>query len=82
MLTQICKTVEVSNEPQESNFLSIVDRIKNDITTLKTISKQGTTTAVNVYMQQVLSRASVFKSKYFQYLGENFIEAPEKGNGL
>jgi len=56
-------TVEVSNEPQESNFLSIVDRIKNDITTLKTISKQGTTTAVNVYMQQVEKETTKIETK-------------------
>ena len=32
----------VSDQPQEVNFLSIVDRIKTDITTLKTLSKSGT----------------------------------------
>merc|ERR1711997_1121711 len=35
-------------ESEESNFLSIVDRIKNDITTLRTISKEGAKTAANI----------------------------------
>ena len=38
----------VSDQPQEANFLSIVDRIKTDITTLKTLSKSGTNASVNV----------------------------------
>ena len=33
---------------KDPNFLSIVDRIKSDITTLKTLSKQGTKTSVNI----------------------------------
>ena len=38
----------VLDQPQEVNFLSIVDRIKTDITTLKTLSKSGTNANVNV----------------------------------
>ena len=41
-------TEVVSDLPQEVNFLSIVDRIKTDITTLKTLSKSGTNASVNV----------------------------------
>jgi len=43
---QISKVV--SDQPQEANFLSIVDRIKTDITTLKTLSKSGTNASLNV----------------------------------
>jgi len=37
-----------SDQLQEANFLSIVDRIKTDITTLKTLSKTQTNASLNV----------------------------------
>lgn len=45
-------TEVVSDQPQEVNFLSIVDRIKTDITTLKTLSKSGTNASVNVNSEE------------------------------
>jgi len=46
-------TEVVSDQPQEANFLSIVDRIKTDITTLKTLSKSGTNASLNVHNEVI-----------------------------
>merc|ERR1712032_1588356 len=46
-------TEVVSDQPHEANFLSIVDRIKTDITTLKTLSKSGTNASLNVHNEVI-----------------------------
>eukprot|EP00091_Calanus_sinicus_P015431 TRINITY_DN33678_c0_g1_i1.p1 TRINITY_DN33678_c0_g1~~TRINITY_DN33678_c0_g1_i1.p1 ORF type:complete len:139 (-),score=16.83 TRINITY_DN33678_c0_g1_i1:101-517(-) len=48
-LTIYCaKEDSYKEDCQGSNFLSIVDRIKNDITTLKTLSKTNNQTSSNI----------------------------------
>ena len=46
--TIVTKSVEDNDSSDPVGFLSIVDRIKNDITTLKTISKEGAKIAANI----------------------------------
>ena len=66
-----------SNESSEKdpNFLSIVDRIKSDITTLKTLSKQGTKTSVNI--DSDLAQKEVLKANSIEDHDHNSISKIE-----
>ena len=88
------KIIDVS-ECDGSNFLSIVDRIKNDITTLRTISKEGAKTAVNILREvdtedtqdsqnSAELQAAVEKEEHDQVAGNNLKKIPSdhKQSGL